>query len=290
MAMLMLWRPTRRQTTCLTTTWPSGVDPAGCLAHWLAGWLTALAPSGPQNMRDIDFRQVMRQLINHFLVVCAQKCIGWGIMLLPSEQKQQQQREQRQQPPPPPLTECWQNVAHPVDLQGQLQTAAPATATAAVPVPGQARCGWPYVPSTRHIVFSLHTLLDFVNLLTIWSYFCMLYCQFGGHWPFTWLAPVACVGCLLSPCRLSTSLVRCLLLASCPLPALRLLFWHTTHHVWQFGRLPGLYLHLEYSFPLPLLLTLTLSCVSVAVAVIFWLVAHICVTCDQLSVVLSTLQ
>lgn len=84
MATLMHWRPTRRQTTCLTTTWPSGVDPAGCLAHRLAGWLTALAPSGPQNMRDIDFRQVMRQLINHFLVVCAQKCIGWGIMLLPS--------------------------------------------------------------------------------------------------------------------------------------------------------------------------------------------------------------
>lgn len=136
-------------------------------------------------------------------------------MLLPSQQKQQQQqqREQRQQPPPPPLTECWQHVAHPVDLQGQLQTAAPATATAAVPVPGQARSGWARVPSTRHIVFSLHTLLDFVNLLTIWSYFCMLYCQFGGHWPFTWLAPVACAGCLLSPCRLSTSLVRCLLLA-----------------------------------------------------------------------------
>lgn len=125
-------------------------------------------------------------------------------------------------------------------------------------------------------------------LLTFWPFEVIFVCFTAnlvviGHSLDLRLLLVPAVCCLPVVCPRLLSVVCCL-------PALRLLFWHTTHHVWQFGRLPGLYLHLEYSCPLPLPLTLTLSCVSVAVAVIFWLVAHTCVTCDQLGVVLSTLQ
>lgn len=106
------------------------------------------------------------------------------------------------------------------------------------------------------------SLLDFVNLLTIWSYFCMLYCQFGGHWPFTWLAPVACplsLACLLLLCRSRRSFCCCCCGCS---------FWHTTHNVWQFGRLPG-----PCCYSCCLDIALGLANVAV-VAVVSWLVAH----------------